>query len=67
MSDEETRALQYRTDQQTGERAMYVRWRALAGSASAYATRLTETEALKRDTGWDPSPLLSDDEKDLVN
>jgi hypothetical protein len=67
MPTEDERAATYRSDQRKGQRATRARWRRLHGSRSAYATRLDNTEALQRDNGWDPTPLLSDREQDTIN
>ncbi len=60
---EETRAKQYRANQQTGERAALARWKGLAGSASAYTTRLAETEPLMRNDGWEPVEYVTESER----
>ncbi len=66
MPTEGERAAQYRRDQQAGESARLARYRGLAGQASAYQTRLAQTEALRRDEGWDPVPLLADEEREQI-
>ena len=60
---EEERAVLYRQQAQARERAALVRWKALAGSASAYKTRLAETESLQRDDGWDPVEYVTEMER----
>ncbi len=63
---EEERAALYRQQAQARERAALARYRALAGSASAYQQRLAETEALCRDDGWDPIEYLTPEERDAL-
>lgn len=60
---EEERAALYRREQQAGERAALARWKASAGSAMAYKARLAATEPLRRDEGWDPVELLTEEER----
>ena len=63
---EEERAALYRLQAQERERAALARYRALAGSASAYAQRLAENEPLRRDDGWDPIEYLMSEDRDVV-
>ncbi len=63
MTTEAERAALYRQQAQARERAALARYRALAGSASAYRTRLSQTEPLRRDDGWDPVEYLTPEER----
>lgn len=66
MSTPDAAALEYRRMMQAREKAALARYKALAGSKTAYNTRLSETEALTRDEGWDPTPLLTEEERDAL-
>lgn len=63
MSDPEA---EYRRMMQAREHAALARYRKLAGSPEAYRARLAKTEPLRRDPGWDPAPLLSEEERDAL-
>lgn len=63
---EKERAALYRQQAQARERAALARYRALAGSSSVYRQRLTETEPLRRDDGWDPVEYLTPEERHVV-
>jgi|GEM_PF-5511579 len=63
---EEERATLYRQQAQARERAALARYRALAGSTSAYKTRLDQTEPLRLDDGWDSIEYLTPEEQDVV-
>ena len=65
MTEEEWATL-YRQQVQTRERAALARWKALSSSASAYRTRLAQTEPLRRDDGWDPIQYLMLEERNVV-
>ncbi len=66
MPTEDERAQQYRTDQRKLQALGLARYQGLAGQASAYNTRLSETEALQRDSGWDPVDRLTEEERDAL-
>jgi len=60
---EEERAKQYREQAQRREQAALARWKALAGSASAYAQLLARTKAVMHDPGWDPVEYVLETER----
>jgi FAD/FMN-containing dehydrogenase len=63
---EEERAALYRAQVQARERAALARYKALSGSASAYALRLEQTESLMHDGGWDPVEYLTAEQRDAL-
>jgi len=63
MPTEDERAAQYRRDQQAGENAAVIRWRALAGNKAAYKALLGKVRPLQRDAGWDPIERVRENER----
>jgi len=63
MATEEERAALYRQQAQARELAALARYRALAGSTSAYKARLAQTEPLRRDDSWDPVEYVTEHER----
>lgn len=66
MSTPDADVLEYRRMMQAREKAALARYKALAGSKTAYNQRLADTEALKRSEGWDPVELLTEEERDAL-
>ncbi len=64
---EEERAALYRRQAQAREKAVLARWKALAGSTSAYNECQAATEALMRDEGWDPIEYVTEERLIVAN
>lgn len=57
---------EYRRMMQAREAAALARYKALAGDKAAYNALLAGMEPLLPDDGWDPTELLSEEERDVV-
>ncbi|RLG78460.1 MAG: hypothetical protein DRO14_00555 [Thermoprotei archaeon] len=63
---EEERAELFREQAQSRERAALERWKALAGSASAYDELYESVKPLVSDNAWDPIEYVTETERLVV-
>lgn len=66
MTTEEERAALFRQQAQARERTALARYKALAGSKTAYNDLLAKTEPMTRDEGWEPVEYLTEEERGVL-